>query len=886
MSRAKIETTPSNLIEDSTTDNLFSNPQLDSGGVFGSGYQFDIATNWLGFDPVDASFAVDDDRTDTNSSQQAFNSSSLYPLDVNAFERLKISTPFIPLRLEDMGVTSQQVRGENPAFDLIGLTQLRNDPQFAGIDGSGFSVAVIDTGLDLNHPLIAPNYVAGYDFVDNDNNPNEPAEHGTHVAGIVAATDETIGVAPDAGLIGLRVLNQQGEGSINEVEAALEWVFNNRQRYNITAVNLSLGVGFFANESEVSGNLLADDIARLEAAGVTIVAAAGNSYSDFENTEERANIGFPAISSTIAVGAVWQDNSRASIAWQDGSIDYSTGADRIPAFSQRLDAENFIFAPGAVITSTLPNNRIGESAGTSQASPHVAGVVALLQEASLQFDDRTLTPAEVNEILRTTGDRIFDGDDEDDNVTNTETNYLRVNVYNAVAEIKRRANITVPVRNSNDTISQAERITLPVSDRLEEIGRDEVEQAGDKDVDFYLFNLDESGVLEIDVDAPSANPLNSVVSLFDGEGRRLAVQDNNNSNDSNLRFLVDTNTDYYLAVTGADNQNFDPLIAGSGTRGDTGRYNLNARLSNASGSTNLVDNTIDSPAVRTIDLEQTLFGNLGHDNGLAIGNQDVDLYRFTSTNSELVELETIADEQFSADTYLRLFDRSGQEIAANNDISSSNRASSIQFEAIAGEEYYVGVNGNSFAGRQYSPLTEANRAAGSLGNYNLRLSSSDDTGFRASENPVYRFHHRGIGVNFFTTSSSERDFITDNLPQYSLQETSFASAEVRDSLTGAKPVYRLFNTTTGAHLYTISETENDFIQDNLTNYSSEGIAYYAYESQQSGTTALYRLYNTESDTHFFTSSLAERNEILDSDNNYRLEGNNGIAFYVESIADV
>ena len=73
--------------------------------------------------------------------------------------------------------------GLNAAFDLIGLTQLRNDPEFAGIDGSGLSVAVIDTGIDRNHPLLASNYVAGYDFIDDDDNPEDSQGHGCHVLG-------------------------------------------------------------------------------------------------------------------------------------------------------------------------------------------------------------------------------------------------------------------------------------------------------------------------------------------------------------------------------------------------------------------------------------------------------------------------------------------------------------------------------------------------------------------------------------------------------------------------------------------------------------------------------------------------------------------------------
>lgn len=659
---------------------------------------------------------------------------------------LQITSILVNDLATDTAFNGEQNLGENPAFDLIGLTQLRNDPQFAGIDGSGFSVAVIDTGLDIEHPLIAPNYVAGYDFIDRDDNPNDPVGHGTHIAGKIGAIDEEIGVATDAGLIALRALDSNGKAFVSKIEAALKWVYDNRLEYNITAVNLSLGTGFYTPESQVQGDILSDDIQRLEAAGVTVVAAAGNEYFTNENSEDSTGIAFPAVFSTIAVGAVWQDDSEPLTVWQDGSIDYSSGADRIPGFSQRADTENFIFAPGAIITSTLPNNRLGRNAGTSQAVPHIAGTVALLQEASLQFSDRILTPAEVNELLRSTGDIIFDGDDEDENVTNTDTSYLRVNVYNAVSEIKRRADATnLSTRvGLNDIISQIERETsFPVSDRIGKIGRDGTHYVGSRDVDFYLFNPDEAGVLEIDVKSQASNPLNTVISLFDRQGKRLAEEDNRDSNDSNLRFEVDADTNYYLAITGFGNQDFDPFTIGSSTGGDTGIYSLSAELLTSANQTSVTNNTLAS-------------------------------------------LEP--------------------------------------------------------------------------------------------ENAVYQFHHRDTGTNFYTASTVERDFIRDNLSQYSLTGVPFESA---DPLSGAKPVYRLFNSDTGRHLYTISEAEKDLIEDNLLNYKSDGVVYYGYEEQQPGTTPLYRLYNTSSHSHFFTSSTAEKNEILAS-GDYRLEGKKGVAFYVES----
>ena len=365
-----------------------------------------------------------------------------------------ISTAFI----DDQTIQIEANYGVNPAFDLIGLTQLRNDPQFAGIDGTGFGVVVIDTGIDTDHPLLAPNYVGGYDFIDDDGDPEDSDGHGTHIAGTIGAVDENIGVAPGVDLIGLRILDDNGS-SLTQVEDALEWVIENRELYNITAINLSSGVGFYNSETAITGNILSDDIQRLEEAGVTVVAAAGNNYFSTASESNRQNLAFPAISSTVAVGAVWQDDIKSNISWESGSIDYTTGTDRIASFSQRLNTPKMVFAPGASITSTIPGGNIGVLGGTSQASPHVSGAIALIQQASLQFNERLLSTEEIREILFTTGDPIVDGDDEDDNVANTNNSYIRINVYNAIAEVKTRSDNTLPDNNLSEDLNE----TLSIS---------------------------------------------------------------------------------------------------------------------------------------------------------------------------------------------------------------------------------------------------------------------------------------------------------------------------------------------------------------------------------------------------------------------------------------
>lgn len=1134
--------------------------------------------------------------------------------------------------LDDTPIVIEQANpGDNTAFDLIGLTQLRNDPQFAGINGSGFSVAVIDSGIDTSHPLLAPNYVAGFDFFDNDADPSDPDGHGTHVAGTIGATDETIGVAPGVGLIGLRVLSSNG-GSLLEVEDALEWVFDNREQYNITAVNLSLGVGFFTPDESLQGDILSDDIQRLEDAGVTVVGAAGNDYFTNSGLPNQENVAFPAIFSTLAVGAVWQDGTESNVGWQNGSIDYTTGADRITSFSQRLNASNFIFAPGGSITSTIPGGGIGIFGGTSQASPHVAGAVALIQQASLEFNGRLLTPEEVREILFVTGDPVVDGDDEDDNVVNTGNSYVRINVYNAVVEVKARSDnfapppennpdaivsgdsngtiagafigptidgapvspilgnigvdgqnvrandvdvyrfvlaspgtvgielagdpnnpdnfdsylrlfdangneiannddgaidnqysrldvnlepgtyyagvsgvgnvnydpnnpgsgiagdtgnyalqfslnnqdpnglisgaqevnlgsdleplafpgvigtdygeevgvsdvdlirivapdngvlsidIDTPYENDfvdsylrlfdangneivlpnsqqtvasdddlavdgdgtavefadpnnvgivlenpnqadlveatvdgegnyvsgnyghstdsfistrvqrgqvyyvgvsdffnqdynannlsnrpengaggsyelittfvnddiNGSITQANEATpLPIAEDTGVIGADGEQEVGDRDVDFYRINSSSTGILEISATSNPDDPVNTVAIIFDSEGRRLGVNDNLNSPDSLLRYQIAPDTDYYVAITGFGNQNFDPFALGSGTGGDTGTYTINGNLIPLEEAGNLVDNTIGSSAVQDVSSGETLLGNVGNDSGFVVGDTDVDLYRFVPTTDGTVNIRTIATQEFSADTYLRIFDSAGNEIAVNDNQSDLNRSSSIQLDVTAGTEYYIGVNGSSPQASQYNPLTGEGAAPGSQGNYNLSISSGNDI---VTGSTVYRFFRPDVGVHFYTASEFERDSIIANLPNYSYEGESYiAAAKTADPLTGARPVYRFFNNSTGAHLYTMSEAERDSIDGNLANYTYEGIAYYGYQSDRPGATPLYRFYNPIIDAHFYTPSTAERDAVLANLPDYQLESDGGVAFYVEPVSEL
>lgn len=321
------------------------------------------------------------------------------------------------------------------AFEVIGLNKLRRDPEFAGLDGAGMSVAIIDTGLDADHNLLASNYLTGFDFVDNDATVVDEDGHGTHIAGIIGAEDPEIGIATEANLIGLKIFSgNNSNGSNGNLGQALDWVLENQEDYNIVAVNVSSGNDFYTEATEFIEEPIYKQIESLEAAGITVVAAAGNNYIK----KQEPGIAEPAIYSTLAVGATWADDQRKNVKWRRKTVDFSTGVDRLVSFSQRLVAPNMIFAPGAMINSTLPEDNTGTKSGTSMATPIVTGAVVLMQQAATRFGDRLLKPGEISDILQDTATTIFDGDDEDDNVENTRLEYPRLDIYGAVTEVKER----------------------------------------------------------------------------------------------------------------------------------------------------------------------------------------------------------------------------------------------------------------------------------------------------------------------------------------------------------------------------------------------------------------------------------------------------------------
>jgi len=275
-----------------------------------------------------------------------------------------------------------------------GVDRIDADLAWATSRGLGVNVAIIDTGIDKDHADLVNNLKGGVNFVSK--SPVKPADpnkwdddngHGTHVAGIVAASDNEIGVigtAPEAYLWAVKVLDRKGSGYTSDVIDGINWAVNN----GMQVVNMSLGTA-----SDIQA--LHDAVDAAYAAGVTLVAAAGNSGDGNGSTNE---VVYPAkYSSVIAVAATASDNST-------------------PTWSSEGE-EVELAAPGVSIRSTWNDGLYNTISGTSMATPHVAGTVALVLATVVQlaYDadaDGVWDPAEVRAALQATADDV-NGDGKD-----------------------------------------------------------------------------------------------------------------------------------------------------------------------------------------------------------------------------------------------------------------------------------------------------------------------------------------------------------------------------------------------------------------------------------------------------------------------------------------
>ncbi|MBI4243860.1 MAG: S8 family peptidase [Planctomycetes bacterium] len=248
-------------------------------------------------------------------------------------------------------------------------------------------VAVIDTGIDSNHPDFKKGGISSVILGPNFNNPSRSSAddngHGTHVSGIIGARGDNngdgafnssdigvIGVAPDSVLVAVKVLNKSGSGWFSDIISGINWASNPAQG-NCKVLNLSLG-GSLTDPNAIA--LITSSVDNAVANGSVVVASAGNSNSSAPS--------YPAaVSSAISVSATDINNNKASFSNYGSTVD--------------------IAAPGVNIRSTYKGGSYKVLSGTSMSAPHVSGTAALVWSSG-----QSSTVSGVRALLMNTADPI------------------------------------------------------------------------------------------------------------------------------------------------------------------------------------------------------------------------------------------------------------------------------------------------------------------------------------------------------------------------------------------------------------------------------------------------------------------------------------------------
>jgi subtilisin family serine protease len=305
--------------------------------------------------------------------------------DAAAVARIR-ALPYVRAVHEDRVFSVNPVKAPIATADAVDA-RTKVNASTLGTGGDGITVAVIDTGVDYTHPALGGGFGAGHkvaggwDFVNNDADPMDDNGHGTHVAGTVAASaPDLIGVAPDATIFAYKVLSAGGSGSNLDIIAAIERTVDPNgdgdPSDHLDVANLSLGG---PGDAEDAVSRAVDAAA---AAGVVMVVAAGNDGAT-------ASIGSPGTAVDALTVAAIDDGGRVT--------DFSSRgpAPRLLGFKPDVAAPGFQIISAKVGGGTIALN------GTSMATPHVAGVAALLRKLHPEW-----TPAEVKAAITSSATAI------------------------------------------------------------------------------------------------------------------------------------------------------------------------------------------------------------------------------------------------------------------------------------------------------------------------------------------------------------------------------------------------------------------------------------------------------------------------------------------------
>jgi subtilisin family serine protease len=689
-------------------------------------------------------------------------------------------------------------------------------------------LAVVDSGVDVNHPDLAANIwrnpgeiagngidddgngfvddVSGWDFVSNDNTPQDGNGHGTHVAGTIGAVGGNgrgvVGVNWEVSILPLRFLDDAGSGSTAAAIAAINYATALRNAgVNVVASNHSWGGGGYSTSLRTA-------ISRHNDAGIMFIAAAGN-----EATNNDAIPSYPAsydLPNVLSVAAI--DRS-----------------DRLASFSNYGRTSVDLGAPGVSIYSTTPGNGYSTYSGTSMAAPHVTGVVGLLAAANPQAtvselraaildtvvpvaalgSGKTVTGGRLNaaaalerispadgprvlsvspsgevappvtdvrvvfseeillaslvpanfQLVAAGTDRQFGTADDvavpiaPSAIVQSPAGAITVAVGAGLADGAYRLTLVGtganPLRNAagvpllggqdataNFTVSTPPPAPLEPNDTLATAtvglpaGMAESGFAGvvgdgvngARDVDLFAVTLAAGESLDVVVIAQSAgSTLDSYLRVFDAAGVQLAANDDfGGSFDSGLAYTASLTGTYYVGVSGYGNTTYAPGSGAGTAAGSTGPYTVTFRRTAPPLEPN--DSIAQATPVVPTAGSATFTAVVGDG---AYGARDVDLFTVDLLATQQLTLAVVAAAAGSSlDSYLRVFDSAGRQLATNDDSSGSTDSSLIFTAPLAGR-YVVGVSG--YGNASYAAGSPGSGTAGSTGSYRLDLTLSEVT---------------------------------------------------------------------------------------------------------------------------------------------------------------
>jgi len=381
LSRSSFE---SSVVEDSigNSSEKAATPNLNSSDITVTDNNIQLNSQDNDFDAT----SINQDTDFSSSDSEGYSTNNGYGL-VNAAEAVAEVTG------EDSFDEVPDRGGKDWGADAVNAPEVWEQ----GYTGEGVVVAVLDTGVDYNHDDLKNNiwtnsgeiadngidddgngYIDdfyGWNFDGNNNTTMDVDGHGTHVSGTIAGTNNGFGVtgiAYDSQIMPVKVLDDTGSGTNTSVADGIYYAVDN----GADVINLSLGGSLPSSEVSAAVEYASNQ-------GVTVVMAAGNSGGQMPLYPARY-----ADQYGIAVGAIDENENMAS-------------------FSNRAGSEEltYVTAPGVDIYSTLPDNRYDSYSGTSMATPHIAGVVALMLSANPGLDN--------NEIRETLEETSGGGDDQE-----------------------------------------------------------------------------------------------------------------------------------------------------------------------------------------------------------------------------------------------------------------------------------------------------------------------------------------------------------------------------------------------------------------------------------------------------------------------------------------